>query len=744
MAANAPPTAAITAPAANAKYADPASFTFSATATAPELNDALQRVEFFANGTLLGTDTTSPYSISVTGLTAGTYSLTVKAIDGDGAETTSAVRSITVGANSPPTVSLTAPAANATYKLPATITINATAAAGETNDAIARVEFFANGTLIGTDTTSPYSIAWSPSAAGSYVLTAKATDSLGAETTSAPRTITVAANAPPTAAISTPANNAKFNSPAAFTFSASATAPEANDTVQRVEFYANGNLLGTDTASPWSISVTGLAAGTYSLTVKAIDGDNAETTSAARTIIVSDTNAPPTASLTAPANNATYTAPASITVSANASAVETNGSITKVEFYANGTLIGTDTTSPYSIVWDNVPAGSYTLTAKATDNLGAETTSAARTITVNGSPTVAITSPNTGASFTTPANVTIQATAADPGGSIQRVEFYQGATLRGTDTTAPYEYVWANVPVGNYTLTAKAVDNQGNVTTSAAVTITVGTATSLYYIHPDHLNSPRAITDDVGRTVWKWDNQDPFGNNPADEDPDGDGRRTEFNLRYPGQYADKETGLNYNYFRDYDPAIGRYPQSDPIGLRGGVNTYAYVGGNPLKSKDPLGLAGISISGGVSGFVIDFGGTSTSGIVIGDAGGTPNICYQSVVCGRVGLGLGGMASVNLGFSTAPLCTGQTRAIGAFAQGAFGGGLGGAGSFRYNPENGGASVASANIGPQIGWGGAAGAEGCVITLICANDPPCCKQPGGCKNTCPTGQISDIQAP
>ena len=596
MAANAPPTAAITAPAANAKYADPASFTFSATATAPELNDALQRVEFFANGTLLGTDTTSPYSISVTGLTAGTYSLTVKAIDGDGAETTSAARSITVGANSPPTVSLTAPAANATYKLPATITINATAAAGETNDSITKVEFFANGTLIGTDTTSPYSIAWSPSAAGSYVLTAKATDSLGAETTSAPRTITVAANAPPTAAISTPANNAKFNSPAAFTFSASATAPEANDTVQRVEFYANGNLLGTDTASPWSISVTGLAAGTYSLTVKAIDGDNAETTSAARTIIVSDTNAPPTASLTAPANNATYTAPASITVSANASAVETNGSITKVEFYANGTLIGTDTTSPYSIVWDNVPAGSYTLTAKATDNLGAETTSAARTITVNGSPTIAITNPATGASFATPATVTIQATAADPGGSIARVEFYQGATLLGTDTTAPYEYVWASVPVGSYSLTAKAIDNQSNETTSAAVTISVGTATNLYYIHPDHLNSPRAITDDVGRTVWKWDNQDPFGNNPADEDPDLDTKKFTFNLRFPGQYFDAETNTYYNWWRTYFSDAGRYGQSDPIGLAGGISTYGYVTGNPLSYTDPEGLAG-GIGGG---------------------------------------------------------------------------------------------------------------------------------------------------
>jgi RHS repeat-associated protein len=72
-------------------------------------------------------------------------------------------------------------------------------------------------------------------------------------------------------------------------------------------------------------------------------------------------------------------------------------------------------------------------------------------------------------------------------------------------------------------------------------------------------------------------------------DPDGDGIAVEFNQRFPGQYYDQETGLNYNYFWDYDPAIGRYIQSDPIGLAGGMNTYAYVGGNPVGYVDPFGL-----------------------------------------------------------------------------------------------------------------------------------------------------------
>jgi RHS repeat-associated protein len=112
----------------------------------------------------------------------------------------------------------------------------------------------------------------------------------------------------------------------------------------------------------------------------------------------------------------------------------------------------------------------------------------------------------------------------------------------------------------------------------------------IYYIYADHLNTPRVITDTTNTVVWRWNHDEPFGNNPAEDDPDGNGQRFVFNLRFPGQYADRETGLYYNYFRDYDPSVGRYVQSDPIGLEGGINTYTYVDNNPLYYSDPLGLA----------------------------------------------------------------------------------------------------------------------------------------------------------
>jgi RHS repeat-associated protein len=111
----------------------------------------------------------------------------------------------------------------------------------------------------------------------------------------------------------------------------------------------------------------------------------------------------------------------------------------------------------------------------------------------------------------------------------------------------------------------------------------------VYFIEPDHLATPRLIADENQKTVWRWDNQEPFGNDMPNEDPDGDGVAFDFPMRFPGQYFDRETGLAYNYFRDYSAEIGRYVQSDPVGLLAGTNTNLYVGANPLAFADLKGL-----------------------------------------------------------------------------------------------------------------------------------------------------------
>jgi RHS repeat-associated protein len=109
-----------------------------------------------------------------------------------------------------------------------------------------------------------------------------------------------------------------------------------------------------------------------------------------------------------------------------------------------------------------------------------------------------------------------------------------------------------------------------------------------FYVVADHINTPLVLAQSDGTSVWDWRNRDPFGNNA----PVATSALQAYDHRFPGQVADVETGLFYNYYRDYDPQTGRYVESDPIGLDGGINTYAYVKGNPTANADPKGLQAI--------------------------------------------------------------------------------------------------------------------------------------------------------
>jgi RHS repeat-associated protein len=116
---------------------------------------------------------------------------------------------------------------------------------------------------------------------------------------------------------------------------------------------------------------------------------------------------------------------------------------------------------------------------------------------------------------------------------------------------------------------------------------------TLYYVFADHLDTPRRIVEPSSKkTVWYWEGE-AFGNTYPDEDPDKDSVKLTYNLRYPGQYYLRDMGWFHNWHRDYSPALGRYLQSDPIGLQGGINTYAYVRGNPVAFVDPLGLRALT-------------------------------------------------------------------------------------------------------------------------------------------------------
>lgn len=114
-------------------------------------------------------------------------------------------------------------------------------------------------------------------------------------------------------------------------------------------------------------------------------------------------------------------------------------------------------------------------------------------------------------------------------------------------------------------------------------------AVQVFYIHPDHLDTPRVVVNASNQTVWRWESA-PFGDTEADTNPAGLGA-FDFTQRFPGQQYDAESGLHYNYFRDYEAGSGRYVQSDPMGLADGPNTYAYVYAQPLLYTDPSGENG---------------------------------------------------------------------------------------------------------------------------------------------------------
>src|SRR6267378_3103364 len=269
--------------------------------------------------------------------------------------------------------------------------------------------------------------------------------------------------------------------------------------------------------------------------------------------------------LTAPAAGALYNAPAAVVLSAIAQAKQKDHPIAKVEFFQGTSLVGSVTGpqlgNQYTLSWTGVAAGTYSLTAQATHDKGDTDLSDPVSITVNAQPSVSLTSPSSNATFKAPANIPLAVQAADSDGSIANVEYFYGTTSITSLSAPPYSFVWTEVPQGTYALTARVTDNLGGAMTSVAVNVAVTAAEAkLYYIHVDHLNTPRLVADSTGTTVWRWDQQEPFGDSVPDENPSGLGV-FEFPQSISLYYRDKETGNLYAMRRDaYSPPIGRFPQ----------------------------------------------------------------------------------------------------------------------------------------------------------------------------------------
>jgi GH18 family chitinase len=355
-----------------------------------------------------------------------------------------AIKSIigTTTPNQSPTVNLTSPANNSTFNAPATLSITANAA--DADGSVTRVEFFNGSTSLGFDATAPYTFSWTNVTAGTYTITARATDNAGAVTTSGAVTVIVNTVSVP----QSPYGGTAWSIPGTIeaerydlggqgvAFNDNTTANQGGafrtDAVD-VEPYGNGFNVGYIVAGEWLEYTVNVTAGTYNIQAYVaattagktfrleLDGStignftvpntgawgtfqssavNSVTLTAGQkvlriyattgdfnidrmvfTTVVTNPNVAPTVALTAPANNATFTAPATLNLTANAA--DADGTVSRVEFF-NGTVsLGSDLSAPYAFTWNNVAAGTYTFTARATDNSGAVTTSSAVTVVVN-------------------------------------------------------------------------------------------------------------------------------------------------------------------------------------------------------------------------------------------------------------------------------------------------------------------------------------------------------------------------
>jgi hypothetical protein len=411
--------------------------TFQATATGGAATMA------FTSGTALASSTTNTDILGSLAATAGgTYTVDTAA----------------------PTVSVTSPANNATLALGTTPTITATATDAESS--VTKVEFYVDGALVNTDTTSPYSftLATAPTA-GAHTMQAKGYDTFNNIGTSSLVNVTVTDQTAPTAAITAPTSGS-FVTGASVAVSATAS---DNVGVVGVQFKVDGTNAGAeDTTSPYSTTwnTTGLS-GAHSITAVARDAAGNTTTSTAVSVTVD--NSAPTVSITAPTAGAIVNG----TVTVNATAADTGGSgISKVEFYVDGTLSSTDTTTPYSFAWNTTPLAfgtAHTLSAKAYDNVTPANVTTSSNVGVTVNDTTPPSAPTTLHTTTIlPTSITLAWTASTDNVAVTGYQIRRGGTL--LSTTASLTYADSGLtPATAYAYTVTAIDAAGNSSTAATL-----------------------------------------------------------------------------------------------------------------------------------------------------------------------------------------------------------------------------------------------------------------------------------
>jgi hypothetical protein len=458
------PTVALTTPTNASVFGNGSIVTLTATATAVA-PATVSRVDFFAGTTFIGSASAPPYTVDWTASPNGTVSLTARVVDTNGVAVTSSAISVTVSAF-PPTVALTSPSNGASLGLGAATTLTATAAATG-GLAVARVDFLAGGTVVGTALAAPYTFAWTPTAAGTIALSARVTDTAGTSATSALVNVTVTA---PTVAITSPTGGTRvgFAAPTLITATASAVGLA---TVTKVDFYVGSTFLETGTPGPggtFSVTWTPTTTGTQSLTARVTDSNGAVVTSTAVSVVVG----------TSPTNGSSFVVgiPVALTATATAGGGAT---VTRVDFLAGTTVVGTaivPASGVYSVNWTpTAVSNALNISARVTDSNNSVDTSPAVVVSVTSSSTLGVILSVTGGTATVPVGSARYLTATVSGlAAIAKVEFFLDGDLIGTDTSAPFNTLFtAPDKIGARVLTARATDGSGGIATSPNVPLII-------------------------------------------------------------------------------------------------------------------------------------------------------------------------------------------------------------------------------------------------------------------------------
>ncbi|QHT67859.1 T9SS type A sorting domain-containing protein [Rhodocytophaga rosea] len=447
---------ALSSPADQSIFTSDNNIIIEATATAP--NTSISKVEFYNGATKLGESLSSPYTFTWPNPPAGNYTLTARAIDDMGAIAYSSSVEITVKLpNQAPNVSIHSPLSGTNFITPAVITIEATA--DDIDGTVSKVEFFEGTTLLGEDTdgSNGWTYNWTNATIGLYTLIAKVTDNEEKSATSGELSIRI--KAPNQLPIVNAGDDQSIN----LSVNSISITGTASDSDGMIATYAwtkqSGPEVSMSGISSETLQINDLIPGAYVFRLTVTDNEDAISFDEVSILV----NAAPAISITAPANNSAFIDPASVTITVNAS--DTDGEITKVEFYNGTTRLGEDVEAPYSYTWTNVGVNTYSITAKATDNRGAVTNSGAISILVNPAPVNQPPVANAGADITLTLptnNVTLLGTAADPDGNTTIASTVwtklsgPAATISGASTTS---LTLTNLVEGTYVFRLTVSDN---------------------------------------------------------------------------------------------------------------------------------------------------------------------------------------------------------------------------------------------------------------------------------------------